>query len=310
MHRDPDWPIRLAAFDALNQLVRRHGEALPWDAINQGFSFNGETLYFANRARGIFWPRQMQETALSIKTTVPRQGRVARYDDEDVASDGAFRYRFQGTDIDARDNRRLMRAMELDAPLIYFYGIGPGVYRPLWPVYISGADPSTLTFHVVAAAPDAPVLEPGRFAADTKLLSVERRYATVQAKKRLHQAAFRQHVLEAYEERCAVCRFPRPELLDAAHIRPDRDVRGHAEVPNGLALCKLHHGAFDTDLMGFRPDGIIELAPRLLATHDGPTLEHGLKGFAGKRLSTPDDPALHPRRDYLEERYERFLKTA
>jgi putative restriction endonuclease len=308
MHQDPDWPIRIAAINALQRLVQQYGEVLPWELIDAGFSYQGETLHFANRARGIFWPRQMRETALSIKTTVPRQGREARYDD--LHSDEGFLYKFQGTDVEGRDNRRLVRAMELDAPLIYFYGIEPGAYRPIWPVYISEVDPAALSFTVVSDAPDAQVKEPGRYAADPKLLSLERRYATVQVKKRLHQVAFRRQVLRAYEERCAVCRFPRTELLDAAHILPDRDVRGRPEVPNGLSLCKLHHGAFDADLLGIRPDGIIEISRQLLDAQDGPTLEHGLKGFAGKRLGMlPEALELRPRGDYLEERYERFRKA-
>ncbi|WP_246357024.1 hypothetical protein [Pyxidicoccus fallax] len=115
MSQDPDWPIRVAAFDALQRLVHQHGEVLPWNVINEGFTYQGERLLFANRPRGIFWPRQMRESALSIKTNVPREGRVARYDE--LHSDEGFLYRFEGTDIDGRDNRRLVRAMELDAPL-------------------------------------------------------------------------------------------------------------------------------------------------------------------------------------------------
>lgn len=307
MSLDPDWPIRTAAFQALRRLVDLRGEVLRWEDIDAGFRYGDEQLKFANRARGIFWPRHMTGSALSIKTTVPRQGREARY--EDLQSGESFLYRFQGTDLESRDNRRLLLAKDWDAPLIYFYGIGPGLYRPIWPVYISEVDSASLSFTVVTAVEDAPVREPGRFAADAKVLSIERRYATVQVKKRLHQVAFRHHVLEAYERRCAVCRFPRPELLDAAHILPDRDVRGNPEVPNGLALCRLHHGAFDTNLMGVRPDGVIEIAPRLLEEHDGPTLEHGLKGFHGKVLNAPGHPEQRPRRDYLEERYELFRRA-
>jgi putative restriction endonuclease len=81
------------------------------------------------------------------------------------------------------------------------------------------------------------------------------------------------------------------------------------EVPNGLALCRLHHGAFDTNLMGVRPDGVIEIAPRLLKERDGPTLEYGLKGFDGKLLHAPEDPGLRPRPEYLEERYEAFRRA-
>jgi putative restriction endonuclease len=277
MHQDPDWPIRIAAINALQRLVQQYGEVLPWELIDAGFSYQGETLHFANRARGIFWP-----------------GRCAK----------------RRCPSRPRDNRRLVRAMELDAPLIYFYGIEPGAYRPIWPVYISEVDPAALSFTVVSAAPEAQVKEPGRYAADPKLLSLERRYATVQVKKRLHQVAFRRQVLRAYEQRCAVCRFPRTELPDAAHILPDRDVRGHPEVPNGLSLCKLHHGAFDANLLGIRPDGIIEISRQLLDAQDGPTLEHGLKGFASKRLGMlPAALELRPRGEYLEERYERFRKA-
>lgn len=308
MHLDPDWPIRVAAFDALRRLTARHGEELAWKDISEGFQYRGEKLHFIGKARGIFRPRQMQGAALSIKTTVPREGREARYDD--LSSDDGFFYKFQGDDPNARDNRLLSRAQELDAPLIYFYGTRPGYYRPLFPVHVTALDPTALTVSLVVAAQDAPLREPGRFAADPLLLSLERRYTTVLAKKRLHQAVFRDHVLAAYEQRCAVCRFPRPELLDAAHILPDRDVRGRPEVPNGLSLCKLHHGAFDADLLGIRPDGIIEISRTLLDAQDGPTLEHGLKGFAGKRLGMlPEATALRPRGDYLEERYERFRKA-
>ncbi|RKH43010.1 HNH endonuclease [Corallococcus sicarius] len=307
---DNDQAIRLAAFKALEGLVERYGDVLPWEVIQEGFTLHGEQHLFANRTRGIFWPRQMQQTALSIKTTVPRGSRVARYDDDNVASDGAFLYKFQGTDVEARDNRRLVRAQRLDAPLIYFYGIEPGLYQPLWPVYISDVDLASHSFHVMVSAPETvKQLQSTLRVADAKMLAVERRYTTVQAKKRLHQVAFRRHVLRAYEERCAVCGFPRTELLDAAHILPDHDVRGHAEVPNGLALCRLHHGAFDTNLMGFRPNGVIELAPSLLATHDGPTLEHALKGFVGKSLLMPRADEMRPKKLYLEERYERFRKV-
>ncbi|WP_199738342.1 HNH endonuclease [Corallococcus sp. CA054B] len=308
---DNDQAIRLAAFNALQALMERHGEVLPWGLIHKGFTFRGEKHFFANKSRGIFWPRQMQETALSIKTPKQRGNRVARYNDGEVASDDAFLYRFQGEDVEGRDNRRLVRMQKAEVPLIYFYGVAPGVYRPLWPVYISNVNLEERSFHVMVDEPEkVNRFQPNTFTADAKLLSMERRYATVQAKKRLHQAAFRQHVLKAYQCRCAVCAFPRKELLDGAHILPDRDERGHAEVPNGLALCRLHHGAFDTNLMGIRPDGVIELAPSLLATQDGPTLEHALKGFVGKTLQLPRAKELRPKKLYLEERYERFRKVS
>lgn len=303
---DPDWPIRQAAFLQLAELTRLHGAVLPWSKVAQGFSFRGEHIYFATRARGIFRPRQMHGGALSIMTTVPRQGRVARY--EDIASDdGVFFYRFEGEDPENRSNQLLAEAQELKAPLIYFYGVRPGMYQPIWPVYISHFDARALTCAVVADEALS-VEPPGTSLHDATADRIRRGYITVQAKKRIHQAAFRLHVLNAYKHRCAICCLPRSELLQASHILPDRDERGVPEVRNGLALCHLHHGAFDADLLGIRPDGHIELSRALRETQDGPTLEHALKAFDGQPLHKPSRRDQWPHEEFLEERYTRFLQ--
>ena len=55
---DPDRRIRSAAFAAIERLSRQHGGQIPWDAISPGFRTGGETVRFANRAKGIFKPRR------------------------------------------------------------------------------------------------------------------------------------------------------------------------------------------------------------------------------------------------------------
>jgi putative restriction endonuclease len=137
-------------------------------------------------------------------------------------------------------------------------------------------------------------------------IDVRRSYATVEAKKRLHQHQFRELVLHAYRGRCAVCHLRHDELLDAAHILPDRDERGKPEVPNGLALCKIHHAAFDANILGVAPDRIIHIRHDVLEEHDGPMLQHGLKGMDGVTIRTPMHRALWPREEYLAERFKRF----
>lgn len=122
---------------------------------------------------------------------------------------------------------------------------------------------------------------------------------TATTQRRLHQEAFRVRVLRAYSERCAVCRLRHSELLDAAHILPDGHPRGRPIVPNGLALCKLHHAAFDRHILGARPDLIIEIRRD---EHDGPMLTHGLQGFQGTRISVPRADPLRPDRELLAER--------
>jgi predicted restriction endonuclease len=62
-----------------------------------------------------------------------------------------------------------------------------------------------------------------------------RAYVTATFPRRLHQVAFRERVLRAYAERCALCRLRHQELLDAAHITPDYVIEVRASVlpPHG-----------------------------------------------------------------------------
>jgi putative restriction endonuclease len=135
---------------------------------------------------------------------------------------------------------------------------------------------------------------------------IARAYATVAAKVRLHQRKFRELVVDAYADRCSVCSLHHPELLDAAHILPDRDERGKPEVPNGLALCKIHHGAFDSLILGISPDLRIAIRGDVLREKDGPMLRHGLQEMDGKRITVPKREVWRPRRDYLAERFAQF----
>ncbi len=189
-------------------------------------------------------------------------------------------------------------------PLIYLYGIAPNLYEPIFPCYVVGDHPEELGFHVVADAASAPV---GPDASDQlDLAAPRRRYATAAVKVRLHQRRFRELVLSAYRIRCAVCRLRHGELLDAAHILPDRDQRGRPEIPNGLALCKIHHAAYDADILGVAPDYLVHVRRDVLEEHDGPMLEHGLQRMEGRRIGLPRAASKRPNREYLEERYGRF----
>jgi putative restriction endonuclease len=98
-------------------------------------------------------------------------------------------------------------------------------------------------------------------------------------------------------------------LLDAAHILPDGHPKGEPIVPNGLALCALHHAAFDRNILGIRPDFIVEVRTDILREKDGPMLLHGLQGFQGTTILRPDSRALWPRADFLAERYEEFRRA-
>ena len=66
----------------------------------------------------------------------------------------------------------------------------------------------------------------------------------------LRNRGFRQAVIEAYGYRCAVCglKIKSPDSItwevQAAHIVPSSSL-GRDDICNGVALCRLHHWAFD-----------------------------------------------------------------
>jgi len=301
---DLDWRLRLAALDALRRITDRSGGVVMREQITAGFVFEGEPVPFALRARGIWKPARLGVggAALSISTASIRRGVTPRYDDQIASDDGWFEYRYQGTDPRAADNRAVRRAWELGRPLIYFYGIGPGVYEAVAPVYVVADEPAKLTFKIAADATSLgdPRLMDGGAEAPLKA------YATAAVKRRLHQHRFRELVVAAYGVRCTVCRLHHSELLDAAHILEDRDERGKPEVPNGLALCKIHHGAYDANIMGIAPDHRVHIRADILAEADGPMLRHGLQEIHGVLIQVPGRAELRPRREYLEERYAAF----
>ena len=110
------------------------------------------------------------------------------------------------------------------------------------------AEERELDQFVMALTSDQRTVQPGSPVEDTL-----RRYLITETKRRLHQPVFASQVMLAYETRCAVCSLHHRELLDAAHITPDSDPRGLPVVTNGLALCKIHHAAFDQNILGIRP---------------------------------------------------------
>ena len=77
---------------------------------------------------------------------------------------------------------------------------------------------------------------------------------------RLHQQRFKLEVMRAYRHRCAICALRERSLVQAAHIVPDVEPEGIAAVVNGLALCAIHHLAFDRNVLGIDPDGVVHIA--------------------------------------------------
>ncbi len=66
----------------------------------------------------------------------------------------------------------------------------------------------------------------------------------------LRDRRFRSRVLTAYSHRCSACGV-QLDLLDAAHIVPVGQPGSTDEVSNGVAMCALHHRAYDRALIAF-----------------------------------------------------------
>ena len=68
-------------------------------------------------------------------------------------------------------------------------------------------------------------------------------------------------------------------------------------------MTKIHHAAFDAHLIGVDPDFRIHVSDRLLEIHDGPFLELGLKGIAGRVIQLPRRSEDRPDPDRLALRF-------
>lgn len=302
-YMDIDLQVRLAAFNWLSEQVNLHGDVLPRKLLEQGFEFQGQRIPLV-APQGIFKP-QVLELPLSI-TTSPN----SPYDDNYFAKDGFIHYRYRGADPNHRDNVGLRKVFELKRPLVYLHGFQPGKYLATYPVYIIGDNPSNLTFRVSVDDP-LPTFEYSATSISRQIAEVSdarHAYLTSTVKVRLQQRSFREKVLDAYRSQCAFCRLKHRELLDAAHIIPDNLPEGKSTVDNGLSLCKLHHAAYDSFIIGVTPDYIIQVREDILQEEDGPVLQHGLKGLHGVKLILPSSKSKYPSRDALDWRYSRFTR--
>jgi len=77
------------------------------------------------------------------------------------------------------------------------------------------------------------------------------------------------------------------ELLEAAHIVSDKHPLGEPIIPNGVTLCKLHHAAFERNILGISPDYVIDIRRDILEETDGPMLKFGLQQTMGQIIQTP-----------------------
>lgn len=307
--------LRLAAFDEIRRRQQVHGEVLSLDALKSPLEVGGQTFSLISHMRGIHKPRGLR-AALSIVTTAPKKGSASPYEDGFDAT-GAFRYHYRDAGRDTAiavqmaeaDNESLRIALLYRLPIIYYVGVVPGRYLPFFPAFVVGDHPEVREFTLdLTGLGSSSRSDPGE---SIKLASegTDREYRSYFVKARIHQAKFREKVMVAYRSQCTVCRLKRPELVEAAHIIPDSQ-GGEAEVRNGMAMCKLHHSAFDQNLLGVRPDLTLAVRRDLLDEIDGPMLAHGLKAFHDQPLMVhPSKLQDQPNPSFLKVRWEEFIAS-
>lgn len=298
---DPDLPLRRAAVEQARQLAERYDDLVPLARLRQGFMFDGERVSYGSFMRGIHRARnQRGPAALTLVTSFNDP-----YADAFDQAGATFTYAYRAGSLDQPDNRALRAAFTLQTPLVYFRALAPGQYLVVAPMFVTADDPGA---RVVMLEPGLPIqdMQPGGLVSGPEM----RAYVTADARVRLHQQRFKLDVMRAYRHRCAICRLRERALVQAAHIVPDAEPDGIAAVINGLALCAIHHLAFDRNLLGIDPEGVVHIARRLLEEIDGPMLRTGLQGFHGAPIALPRQPEDRPDPARLELRFERFTTAA
>jgi len=302
---DYEHRLRQAAFSYLRALSERSGTPLVRQQDLADFRFEGRPVRLMATQTGIWKPRQLR-AALSFRTVYASDPSRRPYDDE-VGSDGYLRYKWRFADVsdpsnyERSDNRAMRAALSQRLPLIWFQGVASGLYLPVYPVHLADEEPTAQQF--VVALDDQSLQLRRDLELDDPLLV--RSYATRVVTERLHQPMFRERVLLAYENRCAICRLRHIELLDAAHVIVDAE-GGEPVVTNGIAMCKIHHAAYDADIFGIAPSYRVGVRRDVMEEIDGPTLRYALQGIHGQDIEVPRRRTARPDRDLLDIRWTRF----
>jgi putative restriction endonuclease len=295
--------MRLKVFEWFRHRSEEAGGIFDGRELNAGINVAGHRITLKGQS-GIWYPAGF---SLPISITTAAHG---PYRLDDIGDDGILTYAYRGQDSEHRDNRGLREAMRTRTPLVFFRGVHDHRYQAIWPLIIIDDDPAALCVQA-CLDPAYNEIGPGVSSSEITPSPIDlRRYAWGQTRHRLHQEAFRDIVVSAYDERCAICSLHHPELLDAAHIIADSDDRGEPIVQNGLSLCKIHHAAYDRGILGVSPDYLVRIRSDILEERDGPMLRHGLQELEGSMLLLPTRVADRPDKDRLALRFREFMHAS
>ncbi len=132
--------------------------------------------------------------------------------------------------------------------------------------------------------------------------AAERKKVISQIVRKYRAHDFRSRVLSAYGCQCAACGI-QLELIDAAHIVPVEEPGSTDETTNGIAFCKLHHAAYDRNLLSFDHRYRIEVSERQVERLTEANLIGGLRQFRRNlrvAIILPADRRDYPNPDYIK----------
>lgn len=132
--------------------------------------------------------------------------------------------------------------------------------------------------------------------------SKERQTIITQIARKYRAYDFRRRVLGAYDHQCAICGI-QLGLVDAAHIVPVADATSTDETGNGVALCKIHHAAFDSNLISFDERYRIEINNDEVLRMETIGKAGGLTDFKKQiksALILPNDRRDYPKKSYIK----------
>ena len=236
--------IRLEAIHFVRDL-RERWAAVPSSELRQF------KRVFLKGQQGIFKPAELSDP-LSITSTID-----SPYNDDPIEGSRVM-YDF------APGAEGLKRCAEDELPLIYFLQVkrkpNPE-YVIFAPVYVVGWDDAARRFLI-----DLSEQKPGEIApppttrqltlpairtpeSPVEIRAMTKSYIVTTVQRRLQHARFRNAVLRAYRDRCAVCGLGIRALLDAAKMPDDR----------GIALCGTHHRAFNAGILRIDDEGRVHV---------------------------------------------------
>ncbi len=170
--------------------------------------------------------------------------------------------------------------------LVSYFAAGPAMHK------VAATPEGIASIQSWASDDSAPAPPAGR---------APRRRERVEVNRAIRSSSFRPRVVAAYGNACAICGL-QLGLVEAAHIVPVTDILSDDDTDNGIALCSLHHRAYDVGLILIHPDyrvEVNEMRMRALTRSGLAANEEGFRSNLPQQIALPQNPAHYPSTENL-----------